>query len=160
MRRIPECCALCLACILAWSLLGPASVDANTAEDQARAVLETAKAKGGLLVHLGCGDGQLTATLGCSEKFLVQGVDRNEAAVAKGKASLLEQGIYGRVSLRVLHTDRLPYVDQSVNLLVVERPLGIPPAELQRVLAPLGCILTRTGQGWQTQQKPWPEDTT
>ena len=41
----------------------------------AREILEATGVKGGLIVHLGCGDGKLTAALRANDSFLVHGLD-------------------------------------------------------------------------------------
>ena len=47
-----------------------ATVRPEAAED-ARAILDASGVKGGLVVHLGCGDGTLTAALGDSKSYTV-----------------------------------------------------------------------------------------
>ena len=43
---------------------------------EARTILAETGIKGGLIVHAGCGDGKLKATLCTSEHFIVHGLDR------------------------------------------------------------------------------------
>jgi len=48
---------------------------ADTPESQlAKEVLAASGVQGGLVVHLGCGDGKLTAALGAAGAYLVQGL--------------------------------------------------------------------------------------
>ena len=49
--------------------------------DEARTILDGAGVKGGFIVHLGCGDGDLTAALRAGEGFQVHGLDRNARKV-------------------------------------------------------------------------------
>ena len=48
-------------------------------------MLQATGVKGGLIVHLGCGDGSFTAALRVSDKFLVHGLDTNVANVARAR---------------------------------------------------------------------------
>jgi outer membrane protein assembly factor BamB len=46
-----------------------------------------------------------------------------------------------------------------VNLVVVDGAASVPDeAEIQRVLAPRGVALIRSGDGWKQIVKPWPQD--
>ena len=55
--------------------------DQNAASRSARQVLEATGAEGGLIVHLGCGDGRLTAALRKDESCVVHGLDADPARV-------------------------------------------------------------------------------
>ena len=61
------------ACTIAAGLAGTASAGAATA--QARQILAATGVRGGLVVHVGCGDGTLTAALRASDSYLVHGLD-------------------------------------------------------------------------------------
>jgi SAM-dependent methyltransferase len=114
-------------------------------EEDARRILEAAGVDAGLVVHLGCGDGRLTAALGRSGRFVVHGLDRSEEAVSEARRHVAETGLYGRVSIARIGGERLPYIDNLVNLIVCEKPLGIGEKEALRVLAPRGVLLVRKG---------------
>ena len=49
---------------------------------KAREILDAAGVKGGLVVHIGCQEGKLTAALRASESYLVHGLDTDAAKVA------------------------------------------------------------------------------
>ena len=136
---------VCLAAGAAWS---------DVASD-ARTILDAAGIKGGLIVHLGCGDGELTAALRAGDAYLVHGLARRAEDVAKAREHIRGRGLYGPVSVDRLTGERLPYPDNLVNLLVTE-DLG-PGApgmdEVMRVLAPRGVALV----GGKKTVKPWPE---
>jgi hypothetical protein len=51
-------------------------------EQTAQQILDTAGVKGGLIVHLGCGDGELAAALRANDPCTVQGLDADNNAVA------------------------------------------------------------------------------
>ena len=45
--------------------------------EQARQILDAAGIKGGLIVHIDCDDGRLTAALHADNRYLVHGLDAN-----------------------------------------------------------------------------------
>ena len=49
---------------------------------QAKQILDTAGIKGGLIVHIGCGDGKLTSALRANDSYIVHGLDSNTENVA------------------------------------------------------------------------------
>lgn len=110
--------------------------------------------KGGLVVHLHCGDGQDTAGLRLNEKFLVQGLEQDADNVRKARARIREQKTYGPVSVLRFDGKHLPYADNLVNVIVSKGLTTVPADEIQRVLAPLGVAFIN---GKKTA-KPWPAD--
>jgi len=132
---------------------------AAAAEDPAGRFVESAGIQGGLIVHLGCGDGQLTAALGEDDAYLVHGLDADPADVEKARRHVRSTGRYGRVSVSTLRGDRLPYVDNLVNLLVAEEPGDVSTEEIVRVLVPGGVGHIRMNDGrWVKVVKRWPEE--
>ena len=124
----------------------------------AREILKEAGVQGGLVVHLGCGDGRLTAELGAGEAFLVQGLDGNAEQVEAARGHVRSLGRYGRVSIERLTGAELPYVDNLVNLLVVEDTDLVPESEIMRVLAPQGVAYVKRGTQWTKTVKPRPRE--
>ncbi|NQU20957.1 MAG: PQQ-binding-like beta-propeller repeat protein [Candidatus Nealsonbacteria bacterium] len=111
-----------------------------------------------MIVHLGCGDGKLTAALHAGDGYLVHGLDRDAGQVAKARATIRSLGVYGPVSVDRLDANRLPYIDNLVNLIVVENRYDVPTHELMRVLAPLGVAYVNTDGRWTKTVKPWPDE--
>ncbi|MFH1739381.1 MAG: PQQ-binding-like beta-propeller repeat protein, partial [bacterium] len=124
----------------------------------AKRILEDAGVKGGLIVHLGCGDGKLTAALRVNDSFFVHGLDADAANVEQARAHIQSLGIYGPVSAEQWTNDYLPYTDNLVNLLVSEDLGAIPMDEVMRVLAPLGVAYIKREGKWTKSVKPWPEE--
>ena len=58
------------------------------AKATAREVLEAAGVRGGLVVHVGCGDGRLTVALRANDSYLVHGLDAEAANVAKARETV------------------------------------------------------------------------
>ncbi|MFC1596551.1 PQQ-binding-like beta-propeller repeat protein [Planctomycetota bacterium] len=122
--------------------------------DLARTILKTAEVKGGLVVHLGCGDGKLTAALYAGDGYLIHGLDTDVEQAAKAREHIRSVGLYGKVSVDTFDGRRLPYVDNLVNLVVAEDLGEVSVDEVTRVLAPLGVACV----GGKKIVKPWPKE--
>jgi len=142
------------------------------AKDDVQNTLETSGMKGGLVVHLGCGRGVLTAALHANDRYIVQGLDREAKNVEAARRHIQSLGLYGKVSVRHWDRDFLPYGDNVVNLLVVtsgpSSPGGsavasewqVASEEIERVLTPRGVAIhfdTRHAT-CDTFRKPVPDD--
>lgn len=136
----------------------PAPGEVVSAGAPAKEVLAALGVRGGLVVHLGCGGGRLTAALGGAGPYLVHGLDRSAQAVDEARQHVRAVGLYGRVSIDRLSGNRLPYVDNLVNLLVVEDREGLPQDELMRVLAPEGVAWVKEDGRWARTVKPRPPE--
>ncbi len=141
-----------IAGLLLFSALGFARAETPSA----KSILEATGVQGGFIVHLGCGDGELTAALKVNERFQVHGLSRDPAQVLATRKNLRKKGIYGEVAVETLQGQRLPYIDQLVNLVVAEDLAGIPMSEVMRVLAPRGVAYVLTDGEWKKTVKPWP----
>ena len=140
---------------IACATLGAAE---SPVAEQARTVLHKTGIRGGLAVHLGCGTGELLASLAEDKPFLGLGLDSDPANVTKARTLLESRGLYGRLSVDLLQDDHLPLIDNLVNLLVVDETTTIPKTELLRVLAPQGVLCVRSREGWSTTTKPTPSE--
>jgi len=140
--------AAAAAGLLCWA----AAAWASPAEE----VLRASGVTGGLVVHLGCGDGKLTAGLLASDRYVVHGLDADAENVARAREAVRRAGLYGKVSIDRLAGGRLPYVDNLVNLLVADKLGEVPMAEVMRVLAPGGVVCVRSGGEWKKTIKPRP----
>ncbi|MHC5058795.1 MAG: outer membrane protein assembly factor BamB family protein, partial [Planctomycetota bacterium] len=132
---------------------------------------DTSGVTGGFVVHVGCGDGRLTAQLRKGDAYIVHGLDADPARVrearerflaagqlASGSAGArLKAGLGGTVSAAAFDGEHLPYVDGMVNLLVLSSRFRVPRDELMRVLAPNGVLLESAAGGWRRTVKPAPE---
>ncbi|MGM0489103.1 MAG: PQQ-binding-like beta-propeller repeat protein, partial [Planctomycetota bacterium] len=129
---------------------------------EAETILDESGVAGGLVVHVGCGDGRLTAALGADDRYLVHGLDEDAANVEAARAHTVSLGRYGRITIDRWSGQWLPYVDNLVNLLVVSSQAAVDNEELMRVLAPGGvAIFTSQGaesSGVRRVVKPWPDE--
>ncbi|KPJ71439.1 MAG: hypothetical protein AMS14_09145 [Planctomycetes bacterium DG_20] len=146
--------------LVVWVMVAACGATAATqaaAENEARRILDAAGVKGGLVVHVGCGDGRLTAALHAGQRYLVHGLDTDAATVEAARAHIQSLGLYGPVSADRFDGARLPYVDNLVNLLVAEDLGNVAMDEVMRVLAPRGVAYIRQSGNQTRTVKPWPE---
>ncbi|NQU21818.1 MAG: PQQ-binding-like beta-propeller repeat protein [Candidatus Nealsonbacteria bacterium] len=148
---------LLVCCLARATCLGAEAPDADRSS-LARRILADAGVRGGLVVHVGCGDGRLTAALGAHERHLVQGLSADAASVEQARKQIQSLGLYGDVSVARFDGKRLPYADNMVNLLVAEDASLVGMEELMRVLVPGGVLcVARDGQ-WTQTVKPRPAE--
>ena len=119
-------------------------------------LLRQSGVQGGVVVHLGCGDGALTIELTKGKSFVICGLNTDAGAVAAARKRLLAAGCYDDITVDRWDGKRLPYVDNFVNLIVAEKPAQASEEELLRVLAPNGVLLCRKDNQWLKKVKPWP----
>ena len=147
-------------------------LSSTQAAPDARALLQESGIRGGVVVHVGCGDGKLTAELLADDKYLVSGVDADAGNVAKAKAHIDSLGRYGGASAEKYDGRNLPHGDSVVNLFVIESAPDLPAKEVARALVPKGVAmvkgdamalgaagLVKAGEadGWTKYTKPWPK---
>ena len=126
--------------------------------DEAEDIMRETGVEGGLVVHLGCGDGRLTAALHLNDRYQVQGLDMDPGSVGKARQNILSAGLYGQVSVDLLMGEQLPYVDNLVNLLISEDLGSVPFEEVQRVLCPSGVAYLKQEGSWKKSVKTRPTD--
>ena len=134
------------------------------AKDEARQIASLAKFHGGLAIHVGCGDGQLTAALRLADNCIVQGLDTDAKRVGEARSAIRALGVYGPVSILHWRGKRLPYVDNLATLVVCENPDAVKPSEVIRVLRPFGTAAIKRNGKWTATVKPqlpgtdqWPQ---
>ena len=149
---------LCVVWFVPAALAGDAGRTGPHADaDLARRILDDTGLRGGLIVHLGCSDGRLTAALDAGESYLVHGLDADAENVRRAREHVRALGIYGPVSVDRFDGKRLPYAENLVNLVVAEDLRGVPMEEVTRVLAPGGVLYAKQEGGWRKTVKPRPD---
>jgi len=142
----------------------------SPAANQAETIYDASGVKGGLVVHLGCGDGTLTADLYANDRYIVQGLDADPRNVQAARKLIQSRGLYGKVSVRHWDRNTLPYGDNIVDLIVVSGVGGqVSGEEIRRVLSPRGVALANPKSqipnlksdivgNWRAYTKPVPND--
>jgi len=139
-------------------LLGAAFVArGETPGKAAQGILEKSGIRGGLIVHLGCGDGKLTSALKKYGPYVVQGLEKDPARVKQARAHIRSVGAYGPVSVIHWSGGQLPHARNTVNLIVADDPGDVTTEEMMRVLTPRGVALIREDGRWTKHVKPWPD---
>jgi len=126
-------------------------------EPTAGQILKATGIKGGVVVHIGCGDGRVVGEFARQEGLLVHGLETEAADVEKARAYLSAAGIYGRACVDRFDGRHLPYVDNLVNLVVCEELGELSMDEVMRVLAPNGIAYVKKAGRWEKVVKRWPE---
>jgi len=125
-------------------MVGSTAAAAKPASDDlAGALLDATGTRGGLVAHVGCGEGGLTVKLHATSALVVHGLDVDAANVAAARRRIQAADLLGTVSADAWDGKNLPYVDNLVNLLVVEKAPDLSPAEAARVLCPNGILMAR-----------------
>ncbi|MFO7901306.1 MAG: PQQ-binding-like beta-propeller repeat protein [Pirellulaceae bacterium] len=151
--------ATCGLSLLAGSGLPAAGIENASADELAARLLDKARFQGGLVGHVGCGDGRLTAALHEAGARLVHGLDGSQENVTRARRHITAQGCYGKASVAYWPGDRLPYAGGVVDLLIVDGADLVGSSEAMRVLTPGGVLLERDGQRWRREEKPLSQET-
>ncbi|MCA9246803.1 MAG: PQQ-binding-like beta-propeller repeat protein [Planctomycetales bacterium] len=143
--------------VAALAIVGPGAHGA-TASQQATAILQATGVGGGFVVHLGCGDGSLTVALKANDSYQVHGLAHSAGELATARKTIQEADAYGEVAADLLSGDQLPYIDNLVNLVVVQDTAGISREEILRVLTPRGvAYFEKADHTWEKVVKPLDE---
>jgi len=156
MNTSIRCCWTITAFVAAAAGAMTSTTTFAAESQQARQILDATGVQGGLVVHLGCGDGKLTAALHADESYLVQGLDADASSVEAARRHIQSLGLYGKVSVDRCSGKRLPYIEDFVNLVVCENLGEVPLDEVLRVLAPGGVAYIKTAGQWTKTVKPRP----
>ena len=126
--------------------------------DESQKILSASGVKGGLVVHIGCGDGRLTTKLLVNDSYLVHGLDASAESIKKARKQIEDAGLYGPVAVDSFDGVHLPYIDNLVNLAVSEDLGRVSMDEVMRVLCPDGVALVKQGGQWAKTVKPRPKE--
>ena len=133
-------------------------VNSSSMAQSVASILDSTGVAGGLVVHVGCGDGRLTADLGSGDGFVVQGLDGDARNVKAARDHIRSLDLYGKVSIARWEGSRLPYIDNLVNLVVSERLGAVSMDEVMRVLVPNGVAYIKQDGEWSKRVKPRPAE--
>ena len=157
MRSISTLLSYALAGLVCSASCG--SVSAADAAADAKTITQEAGISAGLFVHLGIGDGSLTAALKQNDTIQVHGLERDAAKVQAARKKFQAAGAYGEVSVVHFGGEDLPYVDNLVNLFVTEDIGDVSMQEVVRVLVPNGVAMIKGDDGqWKKTVKPRPDN--
>ena len=104
---------------------------------------------GGLVIHLGCGNGQITAALGSGNRLLIQGFDTDPKSIAAARSRISSLGHYGRISVDRFDGRHLPLIDNLANVIVASGTSTVDQVEVLRVLVPGGRAFVQQDDDWR-----------
>ncbi|MEX2214907.1 MAG: PQQ-binding-like beta-propeller repeat protein [Phycisphaeraceae bacterium] len=154
--------ALFLAALALVACNSNPAVAAEDAKQLAAELYRESGVRGGLVAHLNCGDGTLTAALRLNDSYLVHGLTKSADDLTKARKTIQSLGIYGNVSVDRMTgqaADTLPYADNTVNFLVSDGSIAVTNDEVLRVLVPKGVALIQKNGKWDRTVKPMPGNT-
>ena len=135
-------------------LPGSRAFGADETSTTAQHLIKKSGLTGGIIVHLGCGNGSLTTALGQSGYFVVQGLEPDATRLNDARSFIKSQQLYGEVSVDPVAPKNLPYADNLVDLVVIDdlqRMLaaGLDVKEAWRITCPGGwvCVAGNAGSG-------------
>ena len=123
-------------------------------EQTACDILSTTGVRGGLVIHIGCGEGKMTAALRANQSYIIHGLDRHQVNIDAARAHIRSLGLYGPVSVDLWQCEQLPYADNTVNLALVDDAASVPMQEVVRVLTPRGVACVHRDGKWEKTVKP------
>jgi outer membrane protein assembly factor BamB len=140
-----------LAFILTLTIITASSAIAESGTK----IIDVSEIKGGLIVHLGCEDGNRIIEFGDQNCYLVHGLDTDRRNVSRARQQIMAKELYGKVSVDTFDGSHLPYIDNLVNLLVAENLYNVSMDEVIRVLCPDGVAYIRHEGKWSKTVKAW-----
>lgn len=153
LYRSSVCWALAVCCFCFFSQFAMAD-----STKEASQILEQSGISAGFFVHLGAGDGQLTAALKQNDATQVHGLINDSQEVDVTRSRIRNAGSYGDVAFERFSGTELPYVDNLANLFVAEELGDVPMQEVLRVLVPNGVAMIRQDGQWTKTVKPRPDN--
>ncbi|GAB6165009.1 hypothetical protein JCM19992_10090 [Thermostilla marina] len=140
-----------------WALLTVVMLGAcEAARAEARFPVERLQ---GFVVQLGYDGGRSAAAAASRPGVLLQIVEQPDAC-EKARQDLLAKGLYGRVTVVAGASNRLPYADGVVNVVMASASwsTAVSQAEIERILAPRGLLLKEKAGDWEVVfEKPVPQ---
>lgn len=119
--RILLVLSLFLGSILTTSLATCAQGSSKTHRALAERVLSRAHNSTGFVLHLGVNDAALAVSLSGQGRFLVKGISFNETTRDSLRHEVLEEGVYGLVTIDYWPAgDRLPVASELADVLVID----------------------------------------
>ncbi|MDC0156162.1 PQQ-binding-like beta-propeller repeat protein [Verrucomicrobia bacterium] len=132
---------------------------ASSSKAEISRILQESGIKGGFVAHVGSKDGSATNELRPNESFQVQALvtDTSELDTVR-KEIRKAAGTYGPIAADLWKGGQLPYIDNLVNLLLIEEGSDVSQKEINRVLTPLGKAYQKKDGKWKGIDKQWSKD--
>ncbi len=131
----------------------------NCFAQSAREFVDAAEFKGGVVVHVGCGDGAVAAEIHrLVPNSLVHGLGMTADDLEGSRSKLFDKATDGKVTFGRWDGETIPFVADFINLLVISDGQTVSREEIDRVLAPGGMAVLIKGSELGTVTKSRPAD--
>jgi outer membrane protein assembly factor BamB len=120
----------------------------------------TVNVEGGLIVCIGAEALESVADDWKKPGCVFHCLETSDDEVSRIRAKISSADCGGKVSVARFDGERLPYINNLVNLVIVGPRFEIPDSELQRVLAPYGVAVVnrkRTTKPYPAEMDEWPQ---
>jgi hypothetical protein len=125
---------------------------------EADVIQNATRLNGGIVIVLDSTDADFLTALAARPSIQIQALHQDEATVESLRQSIHPTGKYGQISINPYNGKDLPYVDSLVNMVICDQSAKVSRQELMRVIAPHGTLFIKTGDGYNREVKPVPED--
>jgi hypothetical protein len=105
-------------------------------------MIREARITGGLVAQVGSQD---LALSDLGQHFHIRLLLPDVAAFEKAQAAINQARLQGRFTASVWDGKTLPFADRALNALVIAKDGTVPEAEVRRVLAPRGLLVSASG---------------
>ena len=131
-----------------WGAMPARSADVDPGDAQHATRLITAShLPGGMCIITDAKDATLPVSIGQDRRFVVQALYQRASTLTPARDAIQNAGLYGRVSADLYDGSHLPYVNNLINLVIVDRwsdaDNATRPREILRVLASLSTAYIR-----------------
>lgn len=159
----------------------------QSTDDAAAASVRFSGAPGGIIAVVEPTEADLAVALAKRGSYVVHCLTADAERCDTLRQAIRAEGLYGTVSVSRWDETRLPYAGNLINIVVIPAAAraaehGLPPQEVERVLAPLGTAFVvdpdaagewtaklddggrlqplpiEAGVAWRGFRKPWPPD--
>ena len=121
------------------------------AADRAQTIIDQSQFTGGVVVHVHGADASLLLSIQQQRPNLLGHLlVAQEGQAREAREALVAAGLHGKISVGQWQSGTLPFIDNFVNLLIVERGDAVSREEVLRVLAPEGNGTAGLGEARQT----------
>ena len=120
----------------------------------------TVNVEGGLIVCIGAEALESVADDWKKPGCIFHCLETSDDEVSNVRQEILAAGCHGKVSAARFDGERLPYINNLVNLVIVESGIEVPDSEVQRVLAPYGAAIVngkKTTKPYPEKMDEWPQ---
>lgn len=125
-----------------------------TVMSSAAAKAATVNVEGGLVVCIGTDALESVADDWKKPGCVFHCLETSDDNVSSIRDKIRAAGCYGKVSAARFDGERLPYINNLVNLLIVGADIEVPDSEVHRVLAPYGAAMIKG----EILTKPYPRE--